>query len=98
MILLHCKTDYVNALTIGIIRLGKGFDYSGEVVKTAIVLIAPNDSSQCAIDTIGHAAAVLIDRWSFIEILHEGNRQEIVDELTKIFADFYKEKFNELMR
>ena len=97
MVLLHCKTDCVNSLAIGILQLGTGFNYSGEVVKTAIVMLAPIDSSEPAIDTIGHVAAVLIDRWNFIEILHEGSGQEIYKELINIFEDFYKNKFNELI-
>ena len=97
MVLLHCKTNYISTLTIGILQLGEGFNYSGEFVKTAIVMLAPLESNEAAIDTIGHVAAVLIDRWSFINILHEGNEQEIQKELVKIFEDFYKNKYNELI-
>ena len=97
MVLLHCKTDYIETLSIGILQLGEGFSYSGEIVKTAIVMLAPNDSNEACIDTIGHIAAVLVDRWSFIELLHEGDKDEIQKELIKIFKDFYKEKFNDLM-
>ncbi len=97
MILLHCKTNFVSSLAIGILQLGEGFSYSGEVVKTAIVLLAPIESNEFCIDTIGHVAAVLIDRWSFIDVLHEGDRQAIYKELIKIFEDFYKNKCNELM-
>ena len=97
MVLLHCKTDCVESLALGILQLNSGFNYSGELVKTAIVLLARPDSNEACIDTIGHIAAVLIDRWSFINILHEGNEQEIRKELIKIFEDFYKAKFNELM-
>ena len=60
-------------------------------------MLAPNDSNEACIDTIGHIAAVLVDRWSFIELLHEGDKDEIQKELIKIFKDFYKEKFNDLM-
>ena len=97
MVLLHCKTDCISTLALGILQLGKGFIYSGELVKTAIVLLAPSDSNEACIDTIGHIAAVLIDRWSFINLLHEGNGEEIHKELINIFADFYKNKFNELI-
>ena len=97
MVLLHCKTNFVDTLAIGILQLGEGFNYSGEIVKTAIIMLAPIDSKESAIDTIGHIAAVLIDRWSFIEILHEGDKNEITNELIKIFEDFFKSKFNDLM-
>lgn len=97
MVLLHCKTNYISTLAIGILQLGEGFSYSNEIVKTAIVMLAPLESNEAAIDTIGHVASVLIDRWSFIELLHEGDKQEIQKELVKIFEDFYKNKFNELI-
>ena len=98
MVLLHCKTECAQTLALGILQLGTGFEYSGENVKTAIVLLAPLDSNEACIDTIGHIAAVLIDRWSFINLLHEGNGEEIHKELINIFADFYKSKHNELIK
>ncbi len=99
MVLLHCRTQHVKESAFGILQLGSGFVYQngGEVVRTAIVMLAPVDSSECMIDTIGHAASVLLDRWGFIEILHEGNEREIFDELVKIFEEFYKSKYNELI-
>ena len=97
MVLLHCKTEYTKTLALGILQLGEGFSYGNETVKTAIILLAPLDSSEPCIDTIGHIASVLIDRWGFIDLLHEGNSQEIHKELIKIFADFYKAKFNDLI-
>ena len=99
MVLLHCKSKYVKSLSFGILQLGEGFKYpeDGEIVKTAIVMLAPENSTECSIDTIGHAASVLLDRWRFIEILHEGDKIEIYNELIKIFEDFYKMKYRELI-
>ena len=99
MILLHCKSAAVKAATFGILQLGEGFIYpdDGEVVRTAIVLLAPLDADEFTIETIGHIASVLLDRWGFIEILHEGDGKEIEHEMLKIFEDFYKAKFKELM-
>jgi len=99
MILLHCKSAAVKSPAFGILQLGAGFEYpeGGEVVRTAIVLLAPPDADEPAIETIGHIASVLLDRWGFIEILHEGNGAEIQGEMLKIFEDFYKAKFKELL-
>lgn len=99
MILLHCKSAAVKSPAFGILQLGAGFEYpeGGEVVRTAIVLLAPPDADEPAIETIGHIASVLLDRWGFIEILHEGNGTEIQREMLKIFEDFYKAKFKELL-
>jgi len=99
MILLHCKSAAVKAAAFGILQLGEGFIYpeDGEIVRTAIVLLAPLDADEFTLETIGHIASVLLDRWGFIEILHEGNGSEIQQEMLKIFEDFYKAKYKELM-
>ena len=99
MVLLHCKTRHVEAPSIGILQLGRGFEYpsGGEEIRTAIVMLAPLDSSERVLETIGHAASVLLDRWGFIEILHEGDEREIYAELEKIFEAFYKNKFRDLI-
>ena len=99
MILLHCKSAAVKAAAFGILQLGEGFIYpeDGEIVRTAIVLLAPLDADEFTLETIGHIASVLLDRWGFIEILHEGDGSEIQQEMLKIFEDFYKAKYKELM-
>lgn len=99
MILLHCKSAAIKMAAFGILQLGEGFKYpeDGEIVRTAIVLLAPHDADEFTIETIGHIASVLLDRWGFIEILHEGDGAEIQHEMLKIFEDFYKAKYKELI-
>ncbi|MBD3878465.1 MAG: BglG family transcription antiterminator [Quinella sp. 1Q5] len=99
MILLHCKSAAVKAPAFGILQLGEGFKYpaDGEIVRTAIVLLAPLDVDEFTLETIGHIASVLLDRWGFIEVLHEGDGNEIRHEVLNIFEDFYKTKHKELM-
>lgn len=99
MILLHCKSVGVKAPAFGILQLGEGFKYpaDGELVRTAIILLAPLEVDECTLETIGHIASVLLDRWGFIEILHEGDGNEIRQEVLKIFEDFYKAKCKELI-
>ena len=99
MVLLHCKSKFVKSPTFGILQLGEGFKYpeDGEIIRTAIVLLAPDDADEFTIETIGHIASVLLDRWGFIEMLHEGDGAEIQGEMLRIFEDFYKTKLNELV-
>ena len=100
MILLHCKSAAIKSLAFGILQLGDGFKYpeeDGEIVRTAIVLLAPEHADEFTLETIGHIASILLDRWGFIEILHEGNGNEIHQEMLKIFEDFYKAKYRELI-
>ena len=99
MILLHCKSAAIKTPAFGILQLGNELIYpdGGEVVRTAIVLLAPQDADEYTLETIGHIASILLDRWGFIEILHEGDGTEIHRELLKIFEDFYKAKYKDLM-
>ena len=100
MILLHCKSAAIKSLAFGILQLGEGFKYpedGDEIVRTAIVLLAPEDADEFTLETIGHIASILLDRWGFIEILHEGDSKEIHQEMLKIFEDFYKAKYKDLM-
>ena len=99
MILLHCKSAAIKSPAFGILQLGEGFKYpeDGEIVRTAIVLLAPLNADEFTLETIGHIASVLLDRWGFIEILHEGDGLEIQREVQKIFEDFYRAKVKELL-
>ncbi|MBQ7723035.1 MAG: PTS sugar transporter subunit IIA, partial [Selenomonadaceae bacterium] len=93
------KRAAIKAPAFGILQLGEGFKYpeDGELVRTAIVLLAPLDADEFTIETIGHIASILLDRWGVIEILHEGDGSEIQQEMLKIFEDFYKAKFKDLI-
>ena len=89
MILLHCKSAAIKSPAFGILQLGEGFIYpeDGEIVRTAIVLLAPIDADEFTLETIGHIASVLLDRWGFIEILHAGDGVEIEREMLKLLQD-----------
>lgn len=100
MVMLHCKCPCVDELRLGIIHFGKGFPYSGkdgERVQTALVLLAPQNASDRELETIGYIASILLDRWGLIEVLHEGSRVRIEGELVKLFREFYRNKYKELM-
>ena len=101
MVLLHCRSSFIRDIRMGILHLGSGFRYpepSGEEVRTAIVLLAPQEATAGAMETIGHISSVLLDRWGLIEVLHEGDRERIEEELVKIFREFYQEKYREWMQ
>lgn len=101
MVLLHAKSNFSTKLQFGIIHLGDGFIYrqddKDEVIRTAIVMLAPTDSSAYAIETMGYISSVLLDRWGFIAILHEGSRESIKEELIHIFQEFYHKQYQMLM-
>ena len=98
MALLHCKSRFVSCLSVGILHFGTGFAYpeGGELIRTAIVLLAPEDSSPCDLETAGCLASVLLDRWGLMEVLHAGDEEQIRQELVGIFRDFYRQKYQEM--
>lgn len=105
MILLHCNSPYTSELRFGIIHLKHGFYYpekpeageKQELLRTVMVMLAPEDANQLFRDTIGYISTVLLDRWGLIGILHDGDKDSILEELSAIFKEFYRGKFKELM-
>lgn len=102
MVLLHCRCAAVDHLRFGIIHLERysfldEVDSKNEKIKTAIIMLAPAKVDPYDLETISYISTILLERWGLIEILHEGNKKRIYQELEDIFRDFYKEKYNMLM-
>ena len=100
MILLHARNEAVCGLRLGIVRLGECFLYPaepGEKIDTALVMLAHKDCSCYEFETIGHISSILLERWGFMEMLHEGDERQIKAELIRIFREFYELKHQELM-
>ena len=100
MILLHCRSSHVQEIHFGIVHVGDFFFYPAEPtekIRTAAVMVAPKECSQYELETIGYISAILLERWGFIEVLHEGDKRLIHDELIRIFRQFHAKKYKELM-
>ncbi|SDP63204.1 BglG family transcription antiterminator [Selenomonas ruminantium] len=100
MILLHCRSSHVQEIHFGIVHVGDFFFYPAEPtekIRTAAVMVAPKECSQYELETIGYISAILLERWGFIEVLHEGDKRLIHEELIRIFQEFHAKKYKELM-
>ncbi|SHK26353.1 transcriptional antiterminator, BglG family [Selenomonas ruminantium] len=100
MILLHCRSQQVKSIHFGIVHMGEFFFYPAEPterIRTAAVMVAPKECSAYELETIGYISAILLERWGFIEVLHEGNKRLIHEELVRIFQEFHAKKYKELM-
>ena len=100
MILLHCRSRHVQEIHFGIVHVGEFFFYPAEPtekIRTAAVMVAPQECSPYELETIGYISAILLERWGFIEVLHEGDKHLIYDELVRIFQEFHAKKYKELM-
>ncbi|MDD3114344.1 MAG: PRD domain-containing protein [Anaerovibrio sp.] len=100
IVLLHCQSQYVPRLQLGVIHTGEQFAYddsSHEKPRTVIVMAAPSGASAREKETIGYISSILLERWGLIELLHEGDQELIYHELEKIFREFFQEKYQQLM-
>jgi len=102
MILLHCRSEAISHLTFGIIHLNQyeaqtEAETKTEQIKTAIVMLAPQNAHKYSLETIGYISTILLERWGLIELLHEGDQKLIYLELVKIFKEFYQKKYKILL-
>ena len=100
MILLHCRTDIVQKLYFGAVKLAKGLECLNgkdktEDIKIGIIMLAPEDCSALQIEVIGYVSKMLIERVDFFKYLKDGNRDYAFDELNDILKEFYTQKVND---
>jgi mannitol operon transcriptional antiterminator len=99
MILLHCRTDAVQKLYFGAIKLSKDLDCLNgkneiEHIKLGIIMLAPEDCSTRHIEAIGYVSKMLIERVDFLKYLKCGEEGKAFHELNDILKEFYKHKVN----
>jgi len=99
MILLHCRTDTVQKLYFGAIRLSKGIECLNgenkiENIKLGIVMLAPEECSSIQIEVIGYVSKMLLERIDFLKYLKAGESGYAFNELNDILKEFYNQKVN----
>ncbi|MCB2294048.1 BglG family transcription antiterminator [Clostridium algoriphilum] len=99
MILLHCRTDAVQKLYFGAIKLSKELECLNgeneiEIIKLGIIMLAPEDCSSLQIEVIGYVSKMLIERIDFVKYLKAGESGYAFNELNDILKEFYKQKVN----
>ena len=101
-ILLHCRTDAVEKLYFGAVRIGKSMPVINgkgirEEAKLGIVMLAPENCSKADMETISYVSRMLIERPAFTRLLRTGSRVEAFKEVSNILEEFYRQKNNNLM-
>ena len=99
-VLLHCRTSAVEKLYFGVVQNvrpihainGKG---QREEIKMGIIMIAPEDNSGCAMETISHLSQMLIERPDFFRILEQGLQEEAAIEVSNQLEEFYNIKIDD---
>jgi mannitol operon transcriptional antiterminator len=103
ILLLHCRTEAVDKLYFGAIKLFKEINgvnnrTEKERVELGIVLLAPEDCNKYLLEAISYVSGMLIEKADFVELLKSGTKEEVFNELSNILEGFYKLKYNKLLR
>lgn len=99
LLLLHCRTEVVDKLYFGAIKVEKDIICKNargedEKVELGIVILAPEDCNKYFIETISHVNGMLIENPNFIRLLKNGTPEEALEELNNILEGYYKLKLN----
>lgn len=97
LMLLHAKTTAVKSLKTGVIQLTDNLIVNDEKVTTILVLLAPKDADEIALETIGYISENIVENLNLLEILYQAQFEEIYLELERIYTKFLKEKYQEIM-
>jgi mannitol operon transcriptional antiterminator len=101
-VLLHCRTDAVEELYFGVVQIGnKIYAVNGknqrEEIKLGIIMLAPENTGENAMETISYLSRILIERPEFIRVLQKGIEQEAAVEVSNVLEEFYRSKNKNLM-
>lgn len=97
LMILHTKSKVVKSLHVGVIKLQNEYMLDKDSISTVLVLLAPDDAEQSALETIGYISESLLESLNLLDILYEGSSKEIYDELEKIYTNYFKEKYKKVM-
>ncbi|MEG6586351.1 BglG family transcription antiterminator [Dendrosporobacter sp. 1207_IL3150] len=101
LILLHCRTDAVQSLHFGLVRIGKELHLLNgrnelEEAKLGVVMLAPENCTKEGMETISYLSRMLIERAGLLEVLLSGY-SEAISEISNIYQGFYKSKSANLL-
>lgn len=97
LMILHTKSKAVQSLHVGVIKLQNEYVLNKENISTILVLLAPDNAEQAALETIGYVSESLLESLNLLDILYEGSSKEIYGELEKIYTNYFKEKYKKVM-
>ncbi len=102
VLLLHCRTDAVDALHFGVIKVDRElYCINGreeeEKVVLGVIMLAPETCNKNFMETISHVSKMLIERPAFTKLLKNGTKDEAFYELSAILEEFYKHKCSKYM-
>ena len=98
LMLLHAKSPAASKISLGLIKLPSDFLLEDKTaVRDVLLMLVPSDADTTAQETIGCIAENLADNLSMVTVLHVGSAQEIKAELEKMYAQYFKDKYKQIM-
>ena len=94
---MHCRNDSITQLCFGVIQLANQItvdDGNNEmkVVKTIVVMLAPEEVSKTKLEIMSYLAKMLLERFGLLDLLQSGTQERIRLEVSNMLEEFYKEK------
>lgn len=99
LILLHCRSVAVNELYFGALNLKKPIEAINnkgekEKVDLALIMLAPEESSQGHIEVMSEISKLIIDKPDFLSLLRKGLKEESYIQISSCLNEFYQTKSN----
>ena len=96
-VLLHCRTNAVKKLYFGVVKTkNKLYTINGkkqkEEIKLGIIMIAPEENSENAMETISFLSQTLIERPDFFRVLEQGIQEDAAIQVSNLLEEFYMVK------
>lgn len=97
LMILHTKSKVIRDLFIGIIKLKSQIKFDEYIIKSVLVLLVNDEADDKVLSTMGYISENLIENTILLDTFYEGTKAEIVLELEKIYTNFIKERYLEIM-
>ena len=98
LMLLHAKSRAASKISLGLLKLPSDFLLDDKTaVHDVLLMLLPYDADTAAQETIGCIAENLADNLSMVTVLHVGSAQEVRAELEKMYAQYFKDKYKQIM-
>lgn len=98
LMLLHAKSPAASEMRLGLIKLSSDLLLEDKTaVRDVLLMLIPSDADTAAQETIGCIAENLADNLSMVTVLHMGSAQEVRAELEKMYAQYFKDKYKQIM-
>lgn len=99
LILLHCRSEVIGRLTLGIFRFPAGIDAESEdkpiTLKAALLLLAPKSSGKSYLQAAGEISKSLIDKPGFAARLASAEPELLRGEIADMMRELYARKIEQ---